>query len=175
MGFVVGAIVALLVIFLLAFITAKKPVFGEVMIALAVLMILAATFFYFQKDSQIEKKKRLIPIEQIELTDIRHTLAYGNYYKLSAHLKNHSQKYRLQAIELKLSFFNCPSPDVKDFKNCKLISEKHHKIDTRLSAQQSAPIESYVFLDDEAVLALINSGNERALHWKIELLNSFSR
>ena len=175
MAFVIGVVVALLVIFLLAYITIRKPVFGEVIIALAVLMILTSTFFYFQKDKRVENKKQLIPLEQIELTNIHHTLAYGNYYKLTARLKNQSQKYRLQSIELKLSFLNCPSPEVSDYKNCQLISEKHHKIDTRLAAQQSAPIESYFLLDDEAVLAVINAKKAGSVHWKIELVNSYAR
>jgi hypothetical protein len=175
MGFVIGVVVALLVIFLLAYITIKKPVFGEVMIALAILMILTSTFFYFQKDNRLANKKNLIPLEQIELTDIRHTLAYGNYYKLTAHLKNLSEKYRLQSIELKLSFLNCPSLEVSNYNNCKLISEKHHKINTRMSAQKSAPIESYFLLDDEAVLAVINAKKAGSVHWKIEVLNGYAR
>jgi len=175
MAFVIGVVVALLVIFLLVYMTIKKPVFGEVMIALAVIMILGSTFFYFQKDTRVENKKNLIPLNEIELTDIRHKLAYGNYYKLSAQLKNNSQKYRLQTIKLKLSFLNCPSPEVNDYKNCKLISEKNHTIDTRMPAQQSAAIESYFLLEDEAVLAVINSENSASIHWKIELLNGSAR
>lgn len=175
MGFVIGVVVALLVIFLLAFITIKKPVFGEIMIALVVIMILTSTYFYFQKDERVENKKHLIPVEQIELTDIQHSLAYGNYYKLTALLKNHSQKYRLQSIELKLSFLNCPPLEVSNYNNCQLISEKHHKIKTRMPAQQSAPIESYILLDDEAVLAVINDKNAGSIHWKIELLNGSAR
>ena len=48
MGFVIGVVVALIVVFLLAYITIKKPVFGEIVIAISVLMVLAAVFFYFQ-------------------------------------------------------------------------------------------------------------------------------
>ncbi len=175
MAFVIGVVVALLVIFLLTYMTIKKPVFGEVMIALAVIMILGSTFFYFQKDKRVENKKHLIPVNEIVLTDIRHNLAYGNYYKLTAQLKNNSQKYRLQTIKLKLSFLNCPSEKVNDDKNCKLISETTHSIDTRMPAQQSAAIESYFLLDDEAVLAVINSENSESIHWKIELLNGSAR
>lgn len=176
MGFVIGVVVALVVIFLLAFITVKKPVFGEVMIALAVVMILASTFFYYQKDTRVENKKHLIPVEQIQLTDIKHVLAYGNYYKLTANLKNQSDKYRLQSIVLKLSFLNCaPSDSGRDDTNCQLITEKHHKINTRLAAQQAADIETYFLLDDAAVLALINSDKKTAVHWKIELLNGVAR
>ncbi|MCU7939919.1 MAG: hypothetical protein KZQ64_03740 [gamma proteobacterium symbiont of Bathyaustriella thionipta] len=172
MGFVIGVVVALLVIFLLAFITIKKPVFGEIMIALAVLMIVASTFLYFQKDNRVENKKNLIPLEQIELTDIQHTLAYGNYYKLTAQLNNKSEKYRLQSIRLKLSFLNCDAVKSSDYKNCQLISEKYHTIKTRTPARQTEPVESYFLLDDEAVLAVINTGT---VHWKIELLNGFAR
>lgn len=175
MAFVIGGVVALLVIFLLAYITIKKPVFGEVIIALAVLMILTSTFFYFQKDKRVENKKQLIPLEQIELIDITHSLAYGNYYKLTAQLKNQSQKYRLQSINLKLSFLNCPSAEVSNYTNCKLISEKHHKIKTRLAAQQSSAIESYFLLEDEAVLAIINANNTNSIHWRIELVSGSAR
>lgn len=175
MGFVIGVVVALLVIFLLAFITAKKPVFGEVMIGLAVIMILTSIYFYFQKDNRVENKKSLIPIEQIELTDIHHSLAYGDYYKLTANLTNQSQKYRLQSITLKLSFLNCPTPETIDYKKCQLISEKKHNIKTRMPAKQSGAIESYFLLDDEAVLALINSKEKSLIQWKIELLSGFAR
>ncbi len=157
MGFVIGVVVALIVVFLLAYITVKKPAFGEVIIALSVLMILAAVFFYFQKDNRVENKKNLIPVEQIELSDISHSLAYGNYYKLTAHLKNLSQRYRLQSIILRLSFFQCPElfkqASDKSFKNCRLVTEKQHKIDTRLAARQSVDIESYILLDDDSFFA----------------------
>jgi len=174
MALVIGVIVVLLVIFLLAYITIKKPVFGEVIIVLAVIMILTAIFFYFQKNNRIEKKKELIPLQQIELTQSSYKLAYGNYYKFSAQLKNQSKKYRLQAITLKISFFNCPLKVPKDFEQCQLLSEKEHTIDTRLEAQHSAPIEGYFLLDNKDVLA-ISSDSKDFIIRKIELLSGTAR
>lgn len=174
MGFVIGVVVALIVIFLLAYITIKKPVFGEIVIAIAVLMVLAAVFFYFQKDDRVEKTKQLIPLSEIELTDITHQLAYGNYHKLTARVKNLSQKYRLQAIILNLSFFQCPKVmlEQKDnnFSDCRLLTQKEHKVNTRLAAGQSSEIESYILLDDDVLLQA-----KKSLQWKIELLSGVAR
>ena len=179
MALLIGLVIALVVIFLLAYITIKRPVFGEIIIALAIIMILAALFFYFQKDNRIEKKKELIPLQQIELTQSSYKLAYGNYYKFSAQLKNNSEKYRLQSITLKISFFVCPAKEVKDFQKCQLLNERNHTIDTRLAAQQSAPVEGYFLLDNKDAQA-ISSGSEAKnangfIIRKIELLSGTAR
>ncbi len=177
MTLLIGVVVALVVIFLLAYITIKKPLFGEFIIALAVIMILAAIFFYFQKDNRIENKKELIPLQQIELTQTRYKLAYGNYYKFSAQLKNKSEKYRLQSILLKISFFVCPSKEANDFQQCQLLSETNHTIDTRLAAQHSAPIEGYFLLDDKEISAISLNPKDGTgfIIRKIELLSGTAR
>lgn len=175
MSLLTGAIVLLVVIFLLAYITVKKPGFGEMIIALAIILILIATFFYFQKDNRIEKKKQLIPLSQIELSDMSCELSYGNYYKLNAQLKNQSEKYRLQAIVLNISFFNCPASQIaqsRDFSQCRLIAEKKHQIDTRLAAQHSSLIESYFLLDNEK---LQSNKTSAVIVRKIDLLSGIAR
>jgi len=177
MALLIGVVVALVVIFLLAYITIKRPVFGEIIIALAVIMILAVLFFYFQKDNRIEKKKELIPLQQIELTQSSYKLAYGNYYKFSAQLKNNSEKYRLQSIILKISFFVCPTKEVNDMQHCQLLSETNHTIDTRLAAQHSAPIEGYFLLDNKEVSAISSDSKDGTgfIIRKIELLSGTAR
>ena len=191
MGFVIGAVVALIVIFLLTYITIKKPVFGEVIIVLSIIMILAATFFYFQKDNRVENKKSLISLEEIKLTDIKHHLAYGNYHKLTANLKNESPRYRLQSINLNLSFFHCPQfnsdsnsgldSGLKEgsFKDCELLLEKAHEVDTRLPSQQETTIESYVLLDDEIFSSSKSSDDtpqdNKQIHWKVEVVSGVAR
>ena len=188
MGFVIGAVVALVVIFLLSYITVKKPVFGEVMIALSLLMIVTALFFYFQQDEREENRKHLIPLEQIELSDFSHSLAYGNNYKLTAQLKNKSQRYRLQSINLKILFYQCPasfkSTTDKQFENCRLVIEKEHSIKTRLAPQQSSHIESYILLDDdvlsEADGSLMGADGsllkaDGSLQWQIQIVNGIAR
>ncbi|MCW8929130.1 MAG: hypothetical protein OQL19_02700 [Gammaproteobacteria bacterium] len=156
MGFVIGAVVALIVIFLLAYITVKKPVFGEVMIGLSILMVLTSTFFYFQKDNRVEDKKSRIPPEKIILSDISHSLAYGYYYKLKAQLTNQSSKYRLQSINLNIKFYQCPQTFnaliETNYDQCKFLMEKPHSIKTRLSPKQSTDIESYVLLDEQVLI-----------------------
>lgn len=174
MGFVIGVVIALVVIFLLAYITVKKPVFGEVMIALSLLLILTALFFYFQRDEREENKKHLIPLEQIELSDFSHSLAYGNNYKLTAQLKNKSQRYRLQSINLIISFYQCPASFKqtidKQFDNCRLVMDKEHSIRTRLAPQQSRRIESYILLDDDVL-----SKADGTLEWQVQIVNGVAR
>ena len=180
MGFVIGAVVALVVIFLLAYITVKKPVFGEVMIVLSLLMVIVSTFFYFQKDNRVENKKNLIPVEQIELSDVSHHLAYGYYHKLTAHLSNLSQKYRLQSIIINIRFFQCPEKHdlTKDkaFDNCRLLTEKQHKIDTRLSPKQSSDIESYILLDDKVLITAYGSMPAKgSIQWQTKVVTGIAR
>ncbi|GEM_PF-2660064 len=175
MVFLIGLTSALIVVFLLAYITIRKPAFGETIVVLAVLMVIAATFFYFQKDNRIENKKHLIPLEQIDFSAVKHTLAYGNYYKISAQLKNNSTKYLLRSLEVKISFYNCPANNTSDFKNCRMLSEKTHSIVIRLAAQQSATIESYFLLDDEQVLKLMQQPEKNHIRWKIEPLSTLGR
>ncbi len=175
MSFVIGVITTLFIVFLLAFITIKKPAFGKTIIALSLAMVVLASVLYFQNDQQIEHKKHLIALDDIALTNIQYQLAYGNYYKLTAQLSNHSKKYRLQAIELAISFYNCPSKTPKNYKKCQLIATKIHKIPTRLAAQQSTTIESYFLLDDENILHLIDNTNKEFLSWDIQLANGYAR
>ncbi|MCK5697688.1 MAG: hypothetical protein KAI02_05970 [Gammaproteobacteria bacterium] len=174
MTLVIGVVVALVVVFLLAYITIRKPAFGEIVIALAILMILAAVFFYFQKDNRIERKKELIPLNQIELTQVSYTLAYGHYYKLSGQLSNQSKKYRLQSIMLKVSFFNCPTAKTTDFKQCQLMSAKNHSIKTRLAPQQSTAVEGYFLLDNKEI-SVLNSASTQFVIRKIDLLSGTAR
>ncbi len=173
MGFVIGVVVALIVIFLLAYITVKKPVFGEVIIGLSVLMIMASTFFYFQKDERAENKKNLIPTEEIESSGFSHSLAYGNYYKLTSEIKNNSQRYQLRSIVLDVKFFKCPASfDTKKtekFEQCQQVADKQHKIDIRLAPQQTSQVETYLLLDENELADAQN------LQWKIEIINGVAR
>ncbi len=173
MGFVIGVVVALIVIFLLAYITAKKPVFGKVVIGLSVLMIMASTFFYFQKDEHAEKKKNLIPIEEIKSSGFSHSLAYGNYYKLTSEIKNNSQRYQLRSIVLDVKFFKCPASfdteKAAKFEQCQQVADKQHKIDIRLAPQQTSQVESYLLLGENELADAQN------LQWKIEIINGVAR
>jgi len=169
MVLVISVVVFLVIIFLLAYITIKKPAFGEIVIAIAVLMILASTFLYFQKDNRIEKKKQLIPVNEIELSNIQHQWAYGNYHKLTGHLKNNSEKYRLQSVELSVSFLDCPD-SASNESQCQLLIKNQYKIDTRLSAQKSKNIETYILLDN------IKPKQENSfLKWQITLESGSAR
>lgn len=187
MGFVIGAVVALIVIFLLTYITVKRPVFGEVVIVLSVLMIIVAVFFYFQTDKREEKKKNLIPLDEIQLSNISHKLAYGYYHKLTAHAKNLS-KYRLQSINFNIHFYQCPinynTLQDTDYSTCKLLIEKQHKLDIRLSAEQGRDIETYVLLDDAVLVSAYDSLSTSAdgslpavgsIQWQVTLTNGVAR
>jgi hypothetical protein len=186
MGFLIGAVVVILLVFLLAFITIKKPVFGRVIIGLSLVMIITAVFFYFQKDNRVEKKKHLIPLEQVELSPVAHNWSYGNFYKLSADIKNNSDRYRLQSIVLQISLYKCPDTQALktdnqgssiQFDNCQQVMQREHKIDTRLAAQQSRKIESHFLLDVDTItknVVELNNGID-SLQWKIDLLGVNAR
>ncbi|WP_198264661.1 hypothetical protein [sulfur-oxidizing endosymbiont of Gigantopelta aegis] len=176
MGFVIGAVVSLIVVFLLVYITIKKPTFGKVVIALALVMVITAVFFYFQEDNRVEKKKHLIPLEQVELSTVEHKWSYGNFYKLNAEIKNNSPRYRLQSIILQISLFKCPTPN-----NCQSVLQLKHKIDTRLAAQQSKKIDSHILLEPELFAKNLSESKKDktidvdSLQWKIKLLEVNAR
>ena len=153
MGFVVGIVAALLVIFLLTYITLKKPVFGRILIAISVSLVLLSTFFYFQKDKRVEKLQQRITLEEIVMTDVKFDYAYGSYYKLSGTIANRSNRYRLQAVNLKISFYKCPD-EKSQWQDCELIKDMAHTMKTRLAANQTAPFETYLLLDQENYLSL---------------------
>ncbi len=173
MGFIIGAVVALIVVFLLAYITVKKPVFGEIMIGFSIVLIMASTFFYFQKDERVEKKRSLIPVEQITSSGFSHSLSYGNYYKLTSEIQNNSQRYFLRSIILNIKFFKCPdSFDTQNetrFTECEFILEKQHKIDIRLASQQTRKVESYLLLSEDKLADATN------FKWKIEIISGVAR
>ena len=173
MGFVVGVVAALLVIFLLSYITIKKPVFGRVLIAVSVILIALSTFFYFQLDKRVEKKKTLIPTSEIILGDIVYNYDYGNYFKLTGSIQNLSKRFRLQSILIKISFYQCSAGKNKsklatkvDDRLCEFIEEKQINIKTRLAKAQSGQFETYILLEKNKYLPLV---------WKVELVSGVAR
>ena len=168
MAFFYGLVAILFVIFLLSYIRIKKPLFGNILIAITLLFITLATFFYFQMDNRIEKKQQLIPVDEIILSQVHSALAYGNNYKLSAHIENRSQRYRLQAVNIQITFFKCL--EKQSLENCPVLKTHQYRINTRLSAGQSSQIEKYIMLDDLQPL----KSNE-ILQWKIEILSGVAR
>jgi len=165
MGFIVGVVAALLVTFLLTYITVKKPVFGRILIAISVSLVLLSIFSYFQKDKRVEKQQQRIALEEIVITDVQFDYAYGSFYKLSGTIANHSNRYRLQAVNLKIAFYKCP--DVKShWQDCELINDMAHTIKTRLAAKQTAPFETYLLLDQK---------NYRSLRLKTEIISGVAR
>ena len=180
MGFVVGVVAALLVVFLLGYITIKKPAFGETVIAVSIVLIALSTYLYFQQDNRLEKKKALIPNSEIVISDINYAYDYGNYFKLTGSIKNLSNRYRLQAILVKISFYRCPDytnkeankeANKKDIievidESCEFIEDKELKIKTRLAKAKSGQFETYVLLDKNKFIPLI---------WKLELISGVAR
>ncbi|MCU7836813.1 MAG: hypothetical protein KZQ83_16380 [gamma proteobacterium symbiont of Taylorina sp.] len=169
MGFFYGLIAILFIIFLLAYTRIKKPLFGNALITITLLLISLSTFFYFQMDKRIEKKQQLIPVEEISLTDVNSSLAYGNNYKLAAKIKNHSKRYRLQSVNLQIEFLKCQSAQ-QQLGKCLLLKKGQYKIKTRLAASQSSNIEKYIMLDD---LGVFNKND--ILRWKVEVLSGVAR
>jgi hypothetical protein len=174
MALLIGIFAALFVVFLLGYITVRKPAFGRVLIVLCSFLILFAVFFYSQKDERKEAKKQRIPVDQIELSEINYGLSYGNYYKLTAIIKNLSTQYRLQAVILNISFFQCQELEkkVKDtmkynVDKCRLLETKSHRVATRLEAEMVENIETYLPLDD--ALQLNN------IVWQVEIASGIAR
>lgn len=152
MGFIMGVVAALLVIFLLTYITVKKPVFGRILIAISVVLVLLSVYFYFQKDDRVEKLQTLIALDEINISDVDFDYAYGNFYKLTGRVANQSKKYRLQAVNVRIGFYQCPD-EHSQWQECELMDEKMHTIKTRLAAQKSAGFETYLLLEQQGVLS----------------------
>ena len=172
MGFVIGVVAALLVVFLLSYLTVKNPKAGKIEISLVVVLIAIAVFLYFHEDTRVEKHKSLIPVEQIQLSDVQHQWAYGAYYKLTAKIANNSLKYRLQAVDLKVDLYNCPEGDKKAVTdNCELINSLNHTVRTRLDAGKFKTIEAYLLLNDD----LLGDAPAAKLSWKVKVLYGLAR
>ncbi len=172
MGFIIGVLGALLLVFLLAYLTVKNPKAGKVEIALSVILISLAVYLYFYDNERVEIHKNLIPVEQIQLSDIQHQWAYGAYYKLTAKITNKSSKYRLQSVDLKVSFYNCPQGNKQVvMANCELINSLKHTVRTRLDAQKSMQMEVYLLLDDN----LLGDVPIDTLNWKVEVVSGLAR
>ena len=165
MGFVVGVVAALLVIFLLIYITLKKPVFGRILIALSLVLVLTSTFLYFQKDKRVEKQQTLIAIDEIVISDFKFDYAYGSFYKLAGTIANQSTRYRLQSVNLKLSFYQCADKN-SQWQDCELKNEISETVKTRLAAEQSASFETYLLLEQE---------DYSSLRLKLEVISGIAR
>ena len=168
MGFFYGLIAILFVIFLLTYTRIKKPLFGNILIAITVLLISLVTLFYFQLDKRVEKKQQLISIEEIKLSQIHHALAYGNNYKLTAKVENLSARYRLQAINIQIDFSKC-LPKAQQTK-CSQIKQHQYRIKTRIAANDSTNIEKYIMLDDIDPLK-----ENETLQWDVKIISGIAR
>lgn len=162
MGFFYGFIAVLFVIFLLTYTHIKKPLFGNILIAITLLLISLSTLFYFQMGQRIEKKQHLIPVDEIVLTQVHSALAYGNNYKLTFQIENLSSRYRLQAINIQITFLKCTAKQKSA--DCSVLKTQKYRINTRLSPKMTTQIEKYIMLDDIEVL-----------QWKIEVLSGVAR
>jgi len=118
-------------------------------------------------DNRIAKKQTLIPTGEISLSQPNYALAYGNNYKLTAKIENHSKDYRLQAVNLLIEFSKCLP---KQENQCVLIKTERYEVKTRLAAGQSTNIEKYIMLDDLETLQ-----NNEVLQWNIKLLSGVAR
>ena len=167
MGFFYGLIAILFVIFLLSYTRIKRPLFGNILIVITLLLISLATLFYFQMDNRIEKKQQLIPVDDIVLSQVHSALAYGNNYKLTAHIENRSRRYRLQAVNIQITFLKCL--EKQQLQSCPILKTHQYRIKTRLSPGQSSQIEKYIMLDD------LGLKNNEVLQWKIEILSGVAR
>jgi len=165
MGFVLGVVAALLVIFLLTYITLKKPVFGRILIALSLVLVLTSTFLYFQKDKRVEKQQKLISVDEIVISDVKFDYAYGSFYKLAGTITNQSTRYRLQSVNLKLSFYQC-ADDNSQWQDCVLKNEISDTVKTRLAAEQSTSFESYLLLEQE---------DYSSLRLKLDIISGIAR
>ena len=165
MGFFYGLIAVLFIIFLLSYTRIKKPLFGNILIAITLLLVILSTFFYFQMDKRIDKKLHLIPLDEIEISQIHYTLSYGNNYKLTAKIDNHSKRYRLQAINLQIIFLKCLANA-----QCAEIKQQQYRIKTRLAPNESTLIEKYIMLDDIEAIS-----DKEVLQWKIEVISGVAR
>ncbi len=173
MGFIIGAVAASVVVFLLAWLTVKNPKAGKIEITLVVILIALAVFLYFYEDKRVEIHKNLIPLEQIQLSDIKHQWAYGAYYKLTAKITNKSSKYRLQSVDLKVSFYNCPqNTKAPKLDQCELINSLMHTVRTRLDALKSRDVEAYLLLDDNLLGDKVPADK---LNWKVEVASGLAR
>ncbi len=164
MGFILG-VAALLVVFLLAWLTVKNPGAGRIVSVIALTLIAIAIYFYFQEDQRVEKQKNLIPLEQIQLSNISHQWAYGSYYKLTGNLTNKSSRYRLQSIDLEIIFYKCPDAE-STLSQCQKINSLQHTLRTLLDAQKSKPIEVYLLLNDE----LLGELSADKLRWQVDVV-----
>jgi len=176
MTLVYGTLAALLVIFLLAMVTVRKPKFGIGLSIATVLLIALAVIFYTGEDSRLEKQKSRIPVEQMLLTDIKAKLSYGNTYRISGKLENQSPRYMLASIMMDIHVYDCSGEKFSQSaektkwgdKDCVLLQQKKHKVDTRMLPETSKSIETYVLFD-----AL--NGNDENLQWDIRVINGIGR
>ncbi|MDX2503305.1 MAG: hypothetical protein QNL62_02325 [Gammaproteobacteria bacterium] len=174
MGLVIGVLAGLLVVFLLGYVTVKKPVFGGVLSSISLILVLIVIFFYFQEDKRVENQKQRIPVDQIGISDINHSFAYGNNYKLTANIINNSPRYRLQAVFLQVSFLQC-GEDESSPENCQLIEKKLHKVSTRLAPGRSASIEAYIKLDDSVQAQGSVSQRMKNIRWQVKVASGVAR
>ncbi len=181
------------IVFLLAYIIIKKPKFGGSIALVSIFIIALAVFLFNSEDKRVTKREGRIAVEQIEIKDLNYQWAYGNYYKITALVKNNSPKYRLQSINLSLSFYACPksvtalvtipittsvTTSVKNTQNlsqCQLVVDnKSMNIRTRVDSGQSIQVEGYYLQQNEAVLALSHEKSDKTMRWKIELVNGMA-
>mgnify|MGYP001825308973 FL=1 len=176
MALVYGVLAALLVIFLLALVTSRKPKFGIGLSIVTVFLIILAIIFYSREDSRLETQKSRIPVEQIVLSDVSSTLSYGNTYQITGQLQNQSSRYMLASILLDIQVYDCAREKVtqdvenntKVDKECVLLQSKQHKVDTRMPPESLKSLETYVLFD--AV-----NGNKTTLKWDIKVLSGIGR
>ncbi len=94
---------------IIAFLCYKFPTFRVIILVVGGIAVLGIAWLLYSDNHQQQVAKTLIPINQIQLTNVR--LGQGNFRELSGEARNNSS-YELTGINLVVKAFDCPTDSI---------------------------------------------------------------
>lgn len=132
------ALVLIVVLILLVKSRGFRKVAGIAVAGIVVVTLVGFVIYYYME----QKAKSLIPITEVELSDL--LLKPGSLGKLTGRVKNHSQRYTLRAIGLRIKVKDCT--DKNGVLQCDVIGEAEETVSLRIPPGQVRDFKESFYL-----------------------------
>jgi hypothetical protein len=156
---------------ILIFLGLAYPAFGKSAIkiggALVLVAVVGITIVIFSSNQKQQEAKSLIPLNQVELTNLRLSKGYS-LYQLSGEVKNNST-HELQDITLSVKAYDCPGDTITS--DCQIIGE-----DDSVSTYIDVPPNQVRALNDVTYVNLDNMPQVKGTFlWSYDLIGTIGK
>jgi hypothetical protein len=118
----------------------------RLMLGFLILAIVVVGLLLFFDVSEDQRSASRIPLEQIELQDFKLVAGHRTVYELSGRVKNHSPKYGLFRLTIRVMALDCPQPTAAR-ESCTVIGDQEESLGVDVPAGQARDVSQRISID----------------------------